>query len=195
MLDVLLAAGADINAKSRWWAGGFGILHSADPGLATYAIERGAGVDVHAAARLGMRDRLGELIEADAELVHSRGGDGQTPLHFACSVEIAHYLLDHGAAIDARDVDHESTPGQYMLDTRQDVARFLVTRGCQTDLLMAAALGDLALTRKHLDADPACIRLREIKISSRWSTSTPAAPFTIDGLAGRFLLTTVNRPN
>jgi hypothetical protein len=26
MLDVLLAAGADINAKSRWWAGGFGLL-------------------------------------------------------------------------------------------------------------------------------------------------------------------------
>ena len=24
MLDVLLAAGADINAKSKWWAGGFG---------------------------------------------------------------------------------------------------------------------------------------------------------------------------
>jgi hypothetical protein len=29
MLDVLLDAGADINAKSRWWAGGFGLLHSA----------------------------------------------------------------------------------------------------------------------------------------------------------------------
>src|SRR6185312_1744084 len=29
MLDVLLEAGADINAKSRWWAGGFGLLHGA----------------------------------------------------------------------------------------------------------------------------------------------------------------------
>src|SRR5204863_9455529 len=27
MLDALLEAGADINAKSRWWAGGFGLLH------------------------------------------------------------------------------------------------------------------------------------------------------------------------
>src|SRR5437867_10918741 len=51
MLDVLLAAGADINAKSRWWAGGFGLLHGASPELAAYAIERGAVVDVHAAAR------------------------------------------------------------------------------------------------------------------------------------------------
>src|SRR5436190_11419941 len=46
MLDVLLAAGADINAKSRWWAGGFGLLHSAAPELASYAIQRGAQVDV-----------------------------------------------------------------------------------------------------------------------------------------------------
>jgi hypothetical protein len=47
-----------------------------------------------------------------------------------------------------------------MLDTRQDVARFLVTRGRQTDLMMAAALGDLDLVRGHLDANPASIRMR-----------------------------------
>ena len=29
MLDVLLAAGADINAKSRWWADDFRSLHTA----------------------------------------------------------------------------------------------------------------------------------------------------------------------
>src|SRR5947208_16287064 len=54
MLDVLLDAGVDINAKSRWWAGGFGLLHGAGPDLAAYAIQRGATVDVHAAARPGM---------------------------------------------------------------------------------------------------------------------------------------------
>src|SRR2546430_16129875 len=80
MLDVLLEAGADINAKSRWWAGGFGLLHGAEPGLAAYAIQRGAVVDVHAAARLGMIGKLRELISADPALVHARGGDGQTPL-------------------------------------------------------------------------------------------------------------------
>src|SRR5256885_3233691 len=48
MLDVLLAAGADLNAKSRWWAGGFGLLHVASPELAAHAIRRGAFVDVHA---------------------------------------------------------------------------------------------------------------------------------------------------
>jgi ankyrin repeat protein len=162
MLDVLLAAGADINAKSHWWAGGFGLLHTASPELAAYAIERGAIVDVHAAARLGMLERLAELVAADPELVHARGGDGQTPLHFVPQggIEIAKYLLDHGAVIDARDVDHESTPAQWMIRDRQDIARYLITCGCKTDILMAAAVGDLALIRKHLEADPDAIRMR-----------------------------------
>ena len=126
MLDVLLEAGADINAKSRWWAGGFGLLHGAEPDLAAYAIQRGAIVDVHAAARLGMIGKLCELISADPALVHARGGDGQTPLHFASTVEIANFLLDHGADIDARDVDHESRPAQYMVRDRQEIARCLI---------------------------------------------------------------------
>jgi ankyrin repeat protein len=159
MLDVLLAAGADINARSRWWAGGFGLLDSAAPDLAAYAIERGAVVDAHAAARLGMTAELQRLIGTNPELVHARGGDGQTPLHFAKTVEIAEYLLQQGARIDALDVDHESTPAQYMVRDRQAVARYLVERGCRTDLLMAAALGDLRRAREHLDSDPACIRM------------------------------------
>ncbi len=160
MLDVLLAAGADINARSRWWAGGFGLLDCAAPELAVYAIERGARVTAHAAARLGMIDQLKELISANPELVHAPGGDGQTPLHFAATTEIAGYLLDHGAKIDARDVDHESTPAQYMVRLRSEVARYLTGRGCHTDILIAAALGDPGLARKHLDADPECVRMR-----------------------------------
>lgn len=158
MLEVLLAAGADINGRSRWWAGGFGLLDSADPELAAYAIERGAVVTPHAAARLGMFDRLRALIDADPSLVHAVGGDGQTPLHFAASVEVAALLLEHGADIDAIDADHESTPAQWMVRDRQAVARFLVSRGARADVLMAAALGDLGRVRAHLDADPSSLR-------------------------------------
>jgi len=107
-----------------------------------------------------MMDRLRELIATDPSLVHARGGDGQTALHFASTIEVAAYLLEHDADIDARDVDHESTPAQYMVKDRQDVARYLVSRGCRTDLLMATALGDLDLTRRHLDSVPGCIRMR-----------------------------------
>ena len=96
--------------------------------------------------------------------MHARGGDGQLPLHFAATVEIAALLLDHGADINARDIDHESTAAQYMACSRQylewrepyrhDVARFLISRGAQTDILMASAIGDLALVERILNHDP-----------------------------------------
>jgi ankyrin repeat protein len=173
-IDVLLHAGANINRRTDWWAGGFGVLDDCDPDMLEFLSERGALLDSHSAARLGLMDKLRELIAADPELVHARGGDGQTPLHFASTVEVAEFLLAKGARIDARDVDHESTPAQYMLRVeqkrhyprdRQDVARYLVARGCRTDILMAAALGDADLVRLLLDTDPGCIRM---SVSSEW---------------------------
>ncbi len=160
MIDALLDAGADVNGKSQWWAGGFGLLHSVGPELAAYAIERGAQVDIHAACRLGLFDRVRELIELDPQLVRARGGDGQTPLHFAKTTEIAAYLLDQGADIDVKDIDHESTPAQWMLGDRPLVARFLVDRGCQTDILLASAVGHLDQVRALLAARPECVRVR-----------------------------------
>ena len=173
-IDVLLRAGADIRKRTEWWAGGFGVLDDCDPGLVDFLVERGAVIDAHAAARLGMMAKISDFVAADPDVVHARGGDGQTPLHFASTVEIAGFLLDHGAEIDALDVNHESTPAQYMLrveqkrhypQDRQNVARYLVSRGCSTDLLMAAALGDAELVRRHLDTDPACIRM---SVSEEW---------------------------
>jgi hypothetical protein len=55
-------------------------------------------------------------------------------------------------------VDHESTPAQYLVRSHPDVARFLVERGAHTDILLAAALGDLERVRGFLDADPESIR-------------------------------------
>ncbi len=160
MIDALLDAGANINARTRWWAGSFGVLDNCSPELAAFLIERGATVDVHAAARLGMLERLKELIEAEPALVDAPGGDGERPLHFAANIAIAEYLLERGAEIDARDVDHESTAAQYMVAQRPrrlDVAGYLLRRGAKSDILMASALGDLDMVRQHLDEDPASV--------------------------------------
>ena len=158
MVDALLEAGANINQRSHWWAGSFGVLdHDGD--MADFLIERGAVVDAHAAARLGKIDVLEALLARDPSLVHARGGDGQLPLHFAATVPVAQLLLARGADIDAIDVDHESTAAQWMVKDRQEVARYLVSRGCRTDILMAAALGDEVLVRQHLANDPAALRM------------------------------------
>ena len=157
MAELLLAAGADIDQRSHWWAGGFGVLDGESP-LIDWLVAKGATVDACAAARHGWLDRLRALVTADPAAVRMRGGDGQTPLHVARSVEIARFLLDHGADIDALDVDHESTPAMYLIREHPGISRFLVDRGCRTDILLAAALGDLELVKQHLARNPAAIR-------------------------------------
>jgi ankyrin repeat protein len=157
LVDVLLAAGANINQRSHWWAGGFHVLED-DHGLADFLIARGATLDAKSASQLGRMDDLAALVAANPQSVHMRAGDGQTPLHVAPTVAIAELLLSHGADIDARDVDHESTPAQYLVRSHPDVARFLLEHGAHTDILLAAALGDLERVRRFLGADPASVR-------------------------------------
>jgi len=157
-VEMLLAHGANIDQRSHWWAGSFGAIDHAGE-LAPFLIERGARVDAYAAARHGLLDHLRELVAADPNCVNLRGGDGQTPLHVASTVAVAEFLLDHGAQIDMLDVDHESTPAQYLIRDHQDVVRRLVDRGARTDLLMCAALGDLDGVRRHLEVDPARIAM------------------------------------
>ena len=73
LVDLLLEFGADINARSDWWAGSFGVLDSGDADFAQFLISRGARVDAHSAARLGMLDKLREIVSDDPSVVHARG--------------------------------------------------------------------------------------------------------------------------
>ena len=171
-VEVLLEFGADIKARSSWWAGGFGVLPNDDPEFARFLIERGAVVDVWAAAGLNRLDRLRELIQAEPELVNARGGDGMGTLHFAASVEIAQYLLDHGADLEMRDLDHNGTPAQTLVVERPEICRYLLSRGAELDIFMAVQLGDLDLVRKALadDADAIKARLGAGRFTSGEST-------------------------
>lgn len=172
LLDVLLAHGADINTRTRWWAGGFGVLEwDCTPELAEQLIARGARVDAWAAAYLGRLDDLKRIIQSGPSVLNAKGGDGKTPLHCAANVEVARYLLDRGADIEARDVDHESTPLQYLID-KPDVARLLIERGAKVDIFAAAALGDLDLIRRCIAEDPSCVTHR--LGSPPWVTSPEA---------------------
>lgn len=158
LVDVLLAHGADINARSQWWAGGFGILDSVDSETAQALLKRGARLDVHSAAALGMQDKLEEFLTTDPALVHARGGDGKTPLHVAATPEIAATLLTAGADMESRDVDHGSTPAQYAAGEKPAVCRFLLSKGARSDIFMLCALGDMDHVRALVQHDPTLLR-------------------------------------
>lgn len=165
MVDVLLDFGADPNRRSDWWAGGFHALYAATGAAADKLIAAGAVPDACAAAHLGRVDLLARMISEDPARVHERGGDGQAPLHFARSRAVVDLLLDAGADLDARDVDHRSTAAEWMLDRvrgagRYDLARYLVERGASADIFLAAALGLTDKVRALLRGNPMLLDLR-----------------------------------
>ena len=161
LVDLLLKRGADINAKSQWWAGDFHILEVASKETAEQLVQRGAQINAHAAAEQGWLDWLEEAYQREPGIVSRRGGDGKTPLHYATDPAVMDWLLERGADIDARDLDHASTPLQWQLGAHNaQAARELVTRGATVDIFAAVLLGDLGLVEQALDAHPAAINAR-----------------------------------
>ena len=167
LVDALLALGADPNRKSDWWAGGFHPLYAANAAVGERLLAAGAVPDACAAAHLDRADLLTSMLVADPARVHERGGDGQTPLHFARSRRVADLLMEAGADLDAVDIDHRSTPAQWMIgdvDTpegsRVELAKYLVERGASVDIFLAAALGLTTQVRAMLEHDPSLLSLR-----------------------------------
>jgi len=165
LIDVLLDFGADPNRRSGWWAGGFHPLHAARGAVAERLMAAGAVPDACAAANLDRADLLARMLDENPGRVNERGGDGQTPLHFARSRAVVDLLLDAGADPDARDVDHRATPAQWMLERtrgagRYELARYLVERGATPDIFLAAALGLTGRLRELVEADPSVLELR-----------------------------------
>lgn len=165
LVEVLLEFGADPNRRSEWWAGGFHPLHTARGAVADRLLEAGAVPDACAASNLDRPELLRRILDDEPPRVQERGGDGQTPLHFARSREVVDLLLERGADPDARDLDHRSTPAEWMLDGgrpggRRELAAHLVERGASADLFLAAALGLTGRLRAMLEADPSLIERR-----------------------------------
>ena len=146
LVELLLEYGADPNRGSDWWAGSFYPLYSASGAVANRLLEAGAVPDACAAAHLDDIKLLRRLLDEDPARVHELGGDGQTPLHFARSHKVIDLLLERGADINARDIDHRSTPAEWMLagkrnSGRYHLAEYLVNKGASVDVFLATALG------------------------------------------------------
>ena len=175
LIDLLLERGADVNGKSTWWAGGFGPLDLANGETTRYLLSKGATLTAHAAARLGWVDELKEILGKDPSVVAQRGGDGQFPLHYASTPEIVDILVDAGAELEARDLDHVSTAAQTRI-TDTAVCRRLIERGARPDIFIAVMLEDLPLLNRLIDADPECLSRTPVDPGNPMIPSAPGLP-------------------
>lgn len=164
MLKLLVERGADVNRRSDWNMGPWSPLHSAvfdrKIEIAEFLLANGAVMDVHAAAGLGRVDDVVRLLDEAPERVIEPGGDGCHPLHFADSVEVAEVLLERGADIEARCLDHHSTPVQYLADRREMVARFLFSKGATADVFSAVMADDRPVVESLLQHDATAVNAR-----------------------------------
>jgi ankyrin repeat protein len=164
MVETLIEMGADPNRKSDWHMGPWSPLHCAlfrrDKRLSEYLLANGAIMDVHTAAGLGRCNDVARLLDDDPTRVVEKGGDGCHPLHFADAADVAQLLLDRGAEIDGRCIDHYSTPVQYLCSSRPEVARFLLSKGAKPDIFSAILCGSVVTVNELLNANPALIHAR-----------------------------------
>jgi ankyrin repeat protein len=130
--------------------------------IASLLISRGATVDIFAACRLGDLERVKEFVTLNSEIVHARGPRRATPLHFAANVAVAQFLLDAGAALNARD---DNDRGRYRYGTplrwnaeNPTVTQFLLSKGAEIDdIFLACALGDVQQVQAFLQTNPQSI--------------------------------------
>lgn len=135
--QTLLDASADPNARCGW---GTSPLERASfrgrEGRAVADVLIDAGAETHACAFacLGDLERLKPLLEKDPASLKSCRKIGAsiegTPLHGAVShghLQLAQYLLDHGADVNER-ANHGQTP-LHLATSRLDLVQLLVDRG------------------------------------------------------------------
>lgn len=134
-------------------------------------LERGAAVDIFAAAALGNVERLGALAQSDPQLLHAYSPDGWTALHLAAHFgqrDAVEALLAAGASVYARSKNsmqntplHAAMPGG-----KPEIVEALLAGGAEvnarqeggfTALHEAALQGSAPLVRLLLarGADPA----------------------------------------
>ena len=134
----ILDAGFDINARNAEGRTALhdSIEHGADA-VTSLLLDRGAEVDICAAAILGELDRVQELLDADPELANDRT-TGLSPLGWASfgnQCGTAALLIDRGARMD----DHELICAASV--SHVEVGRLLIERGADPNALCGNAGG------------------------------------------------------
>lgn len=158
-VELLLQHGADINARSQWWAGSFGILDGVDRQTFDFLVGLGAHPNLYNFSQQSMLDQVQSCLADDPQFVNQRFGDGQTALHVAGSVAVIDALIEHDADLEIRCLDHSATPAQYLVDN-EPLCRHLIEKGAQPDIFLAAALNDIDLASRVVSKQPDAISTR-----------------------------------
>jgi ankyrin repeat protein len=100
--------------------------------------------DVFTAAEAGDLSRIRELVADTPSLVTARDGEGATALHHAAlggSREVAGFLVEHGADVNARDDRFGATPTGWAIEPLRALGG-----------LLAIEIDDLALAIRQREA-------------------------------------------
>ena len=168
IVDLLLAHGADINArddKYRFNA----LIHAidladfmpeyADLGMVDFLLERGAEMDVWACAWLGDMEGVKQRLDENPALVNAIGPGPSTLLSFCRDVKTIEFYLGYGADPLARyqryGKTRESSPlrDQAYRGNYAGLRRLLRHLGWAVDGFWASIMGDIDILRALLAAD------------------------------------------
>ena len=149
----LLDAGADVEAVGgkHWTPLRLALTHGHKE-MGEFLIEHGANVDIFAAAYTGDVQRVQELLSQDQALASAEGPEGETPLRWASTVEVARLLLDGGADItgvlgNAEERGHLDSIVEKGYD---EVVQFLIEKGAPVDISLAMRMGDAGRVQAFL---------------------------------------------
>ena len=196
IVDLLLAHGADINARDDKYLFN-ALIHAIDLadfmpeyaalGMVDFLLERGAELDVWACAWLGDMDGVKQRLDENPALVNEIGPGPSTLLSFCRDVETIQFYLDYGAdplrAYERTGKYGRTTPLRDIAYRRNYAATRHLLRhlGWQVDIFWASVMGDLARLRDLLAEDGGLAQAATAPRSCAGRRFEPLAP----GSAGR----------